>query len=145
MWRSPALQYCKNSHRGWNIAKWNCAGEYLYRYKIAVGRGPARGVHTTTYLNYDHRESKDVSLFTIYSPVQNLRRGPSGGVPTLIRYAPRGIRVLGDPSETKVHKTCITGVVHKDIWLAGRQRGGNRGLELHTPLRSPWITLQEWR
>ena len=42
--------------------------------------------------------------------------------------AQRSIQVLNNPSETKIGDSCVTGVIHKDIWLETCQRGRKIGL-----------------
>ena len=49
---------------------------------------------------------------------QDLWRGPSRGVATLICSAPDGIQVLSNCGETEVRDQCITRVIHEDVWLA---------------------------
>jgi hypothetical protein len=49
-----------------------------------------------------------------------------------------GIQVLSDRSETKIRDSCMTGVVHKDIWLTGCQYGGETRFRTTTyPLEVP--------
>ena len=43
---------------------------------------------STTHLDHDHRESKDVRLLAIFPPVQDLWRSPPQSVTTLKREAP---------------------------------------------------------
>jgi hypothetical protein len=53
---------------------------------------------------------------------------------------------LSDRSEAKISNSCMAGAIYKDVWLAGVNAVVKQDLEQpRTPLRSPWIMLQEWR
>jgi len=79
-----------------------------------------------TYLDYDHRERKNVRFLGKFSPVQYLRCSPSWTVALLNRGASDGIQVLGDGGETKVRNACTTRLIYKDVLLAGCQHGKTR-------------------
>jgi len=85
------------------------------------------------YLNHDHRESKDVrSLAICPLSVQDLWRGPSRGVTKFIQVALHGILIFNNCSMAKIRDACMTGVVHKDVRLAGCQYGGEIRFRLTT-------------
>ena len=96
------------------------------------------------YLDHDRREGEYVSFLAVILFDQHLWRGPPQGEAILIRSAPYGIRVSGDPNVAKTRDGCMT-VFHEDVGLVGCQRGVTGSGRSRTTLRSPWITLQEWR
>ena len=89
------------------------------------------------HLDHDHRKRKRVGLLTKYSLGQDLWRGPSRGVARLMRWAPYGIQVLSDCSETKICDQRITRVVHENVWLVVCQYGREMGFKTTHPLEVP--------
>ena len=70
-----------------------------------------------THLDHDHRESKNIRFLAMSPPIQDLWCSPSPGVTRVGLVAPDGIQVLSDRSEAKICETCVTGVIHKNVWL----------------------------
>ena len=85
-----------------------------------------------TYLDHNHRKRENIRFLATYPLVQDLWCSPSRGVTTLTRGAPRGIQILGYCGEAKIRNTCITRVVHKDVWLAGESISGKTGFRTTT-------------
>src|SRR5258708_39709596 len=99
-----------------------------------------------THLDHDHRKRENVPFPTVFSPTQDLWCSPALSVTTSSCGIPNGVQVLSDCSKAEVRDAHSTRIIHKDVWLSGCQCGCERGSkEVHTPLRSPWITLQECR
>ena len=91
---------------------------------MTVGQSYTHGRSSVTYLNHDHCKRKNIRLLAKCSLRQDLRRSPPRGVTSLVRGTLDGIQVLSDCSEAKIRDERITGVVHKDVWLAGCQYSG---------------------
>jgi len=69
--------------------------------------------------------------------IQDLRCSPSRGVAKL-RGTPYGIHALSDPGLADVRDARMPRVVHKDVWLAERQYGGEMRFRVTTyPLEVP--------
>jgi hypothetical protein len=99
-----------------------------------------------THLDHDHRESENVPFLTSHSPIQDLGRGPTQSVTTSNRAVPRGVQVSSDCGKAEISDTYPTSLIDEDVFLFRCQYRHERGLkEGHTPLRSPWIILQECR
>jgi len=91
-----------------------------------------------TDLNRDHRERENVRFLAVWPLVQDLWRSPPWGEAALRPSVPDGIDTLSERSEAKVRDACTTGVVHKDVWLAGVSMvGKRRSKQPRTPLRFP--------
>ena len=56
--------------------------------------------------------------------VQDFWCSPPYGVTTLGLDAPDGIQVLRDSGEAEIGDPRMTGIIHKDVRLVGRQRAG---------------------
>jgi hypothetical protein len=91
---------------------------------MTVGKSSARNRSSVTCLDHDHRERENIRFLAMCPPVQNLWCSPSRGVTMLMRDTLYGVQVSSDRSEAKVRETCMTGVVHKDVWLDVCQCGG---------------------
>jgi len=75
-----------------------------------------------TYFDHDHRERENDRFLAAWPfLLQNLRCSPSWGVAVLARGTQYGIQVLGDFSEAKIGDAYATGVIYKDVLLAGRK------------------------
>ena len=77
-----------------------------------------------TYLDHNHRKRENIRFLATYPLVQDLWCSPSRGVTVMMRGALCGIQVLSYHSEAEIRDARMTGVIHKDIWLVGYQRGG---------------------
>ena len=84
-----------------------------------------------TYLDHDHREGENVRFLARWLPAQDLWRNPSRGA-AMPRGALHGIRALSNHCLGKVRDARMTGVVDKDVWLAGCQYGGEAGFRTNT-------------
>ena len=113
---------------------------------MTVSRSSTRRVLSVAYLDHDHRERENIRFLAIFPLVKNLWRGPSQGEAMLVRSAPYGIQVMSDLGEAEIRDAYMTGVFYKDVRLAGCQCSVKQDSErARTPLRSPCMTLQEWR
>ena len=90
---------------------------------IDMGWCYARALCIVTHLDHDHREGENVRFLAICPFFQDLWGSPPWGVAVPTRGAPSGVQVFSDRSETKVRDACITGVVYKDVRLAGCHYG----------------------
>ena len=94
------------------------------------------------YLDHDHRERKHIAFFAVLSISHDLWCSPSQSVTML--GALYGVRIFSDHCKSKVCDASVTRVIHKDICLIVREyREKWSQWQLHTPLRSPCITLHE--
>ena len=86
------------------------------------------------YFNHDHREREHVGFLAVYPFVQDLWRGPSRSVAVQGqgRGAPGGIQVSSDRGEAEIGDACVTGVIHKDVWLARCQWGDETRFKITT-------------
>ena len=90
------------------------------------------------HLNHDHCESESVRFLAVSPLAQGFWCSPSHGVTALGLGTPDGIRVLSDHSEAKICETRMTGIIHKNVVLAGCQCGDETRLGAITyPLEVP--------
>jgi len=73
------------------------------------------------YLDHDHRKGESVRFLGMFPLVQDLWCGPPCGVTMLTGGALHGVQISSYRSEAEVSDACTTGVVHKDVSLAGCQ------------------------
>ena len=99
-----------------------------------------------THLYRDHCERENVGFPAVCSFfVQDLWCSPSRSMALTVRKSSCGAQVMSDLSETKIRDTCMTSGIHENVRLDAYQCSGKPGLEQsRTPLRSPWMMLQEW-
>ena len=100
---------------------------------------------STTYIYHDHSEGENISSLAIHPILQDLWRGVPQGVAITVRATLYGAQVLHFQREAEICDACVSGVVHENILLVGINTVVIRDLESRTPLRPPWIRLQECR
>jgi len=88
---------------------------------MAVSQSSTHGGSSVTYLDHDHCEGESVRFLAIPPLIQDLRCGPPRGVAMLTRGALHGVQISSYGGEAKISDACTTGVVHKDVSLAGYQ------------------------
>jgi hypothetical protein len=146
LWRALALCYGIRCPLICSVTEWNLVREYLYQYEMTVIQSSTQRQMSVTYFVHDHCEREDVRLLATRSIRQNLWRGPSGGVGSRKWGTRCRVRVVSNHSSVKSRDACMIRVIHKDVYLAGCQYSSETILEQpRTPLRSPCITLHEWR
>jgi hypothetical protein len=142
--RTFTLHDGKHGCRGRFPNERNCASKNLDQCQPTVSPRLARGV-STTYIYHDHSEGENISFFAIRPILQNLWRRVPRGVTIAVRGTLYGVQVLRYQREAEICDAGVSGVVHEDILLVGVNTVIGQDLDLPTPLRSPWITLQECR
>jgi len=94
---------------------------------MTVSQNSTGSASSMTCLDHDHRKSKNVSFLAVHSLHQDFWGTPSQAVAMMSCGALDGIQVFGDRGEAEIRDACMTGVVHKDIWLAECQCCSKRG------------------
>ena len=73
---------------------------------------------SAAHLDHDHRESENISFFTVFPFLfQNLWCSPSCSMALIARGASYGIQVFSYPGEAEIRDPCVAGGVHKDVRL----------------------------
>ena len=119
-WRVLSLQYGYRRRSGLVGIEWECATEYLHWDETTINQSSMHDRLSVAHLDHDHRERKNICFFAICSRgEQNLWCGPSHRL--IIKEGPLESWVLRRRSETKIRDPRPAGVIHKDVWLYGRQ------------------------